>query len=120
MRTLARTISPLPLWGKIEHTAADNGLDWHSLVDHSTDVAACMEVLLRILTIQQRLATLAEQEQDAVPELWIPRIAVHAFLHDLGKANRGFHRERDSELGAITARVRSASLAHLPSLMTWT
>jgi hypothetical protein len=46
MPTLDRSASPLPLWGKLERTDADTGIGWHSLVDHSADVAACMEAML--------------------------------------------------------------------------
>jgi CRISPR-associated endonuclease/helicase Cas3 len=90
MAPLDRALSPLPLWGKLERTDADTGLGWHSLVDHSADVAACMEALLRLPTVQSRLAALAGV--DALPAVWLSRIAAHTFLHDLGKANRGFRR----------------------------
>ena len=79
---------PPPLWGKLERTDADTDVGWHSLVDHSADVAACMEALLGLPTLQRRLAALAGVE--ALPPVWLHRISAHAFLHDLGKANRGF------------------------------
>ena len=88
MAAIDRTISPVPLWAKLERTDADTGLSWHSLVDHSADVAACMEALLRLPTIQSRLATLAAR--DNLPSIWLSRVSAHAFLHDFGKANRGF------------------------------
>lgn len=88
MAAIDRAISPLPLWGKLERTDADTGLGWHSLVDHSADVAACMEALLRLPTIQSRLGALSGREK--LPPVLLPRLAAHAFLHDLGKANRGF------------------------------
>jgi hypothetical protein len=88
MTTLDRATTPLPLWGKPERTDADIGLGWHSLVDHSADVAACMEALLRLPLVQRRLAALAGI--DKLPSVWLARIAAHTFLHDLGKANRGF------------------------------
>ncbi len=81
MAAIDRTITRLPLWGKLERTDADTGLSWHSLVDHSADVAACMEALLGLPTIQSRLATLAGR--DKLPPIWLPRLAAHAFLHDL-------------------------------------
>jgi CRISPR-associated endonuclease/helicase Cas3 len=130
MGTLARTVSPLPLWGKIEHTAADDGLHWHSLVDHSADVAACMTALLQLPLVQRRLAMLAGFE--ALPAVWLPRIAAHTFLHDLGKANRGFRKRlrKDAPLiGHIreavallrTESLRQQLLAALPieEMMEW-
>jgi hypothetical protein len=56
MAPLDRGISPLPLWAKLERTDADTGVGWHSLADHSADVAACIEALLRLGTVQRRLA----------------------------------------------------------------
>ena len=56
MTLLDRSVVPLPLWAKLERTDAETGLSWHSLVDHSIDVAACMEALLAIPTIAARLA----------------------------------------------------------------
>ena len=88
MPTLDRAKSSAPLWGKLERTDAAVGLGWHSLVDHSADVAACMEGLLKLPVVRRRLARLAAVE--TVPAVWIQRIAAHTFLHDLGKANRGF------------------------------
>jgi CRISPR-associated endonuclease/helicase Cas3 len=69
---------------------ADTGISWHSLVDHSADVAACMEALLHLPTVQNRLAALSAV--DDMPAVWLPRICAHTFLHDLGKANAGFRR----------------------------
>ena len=88
MKLLDRSVEPLPLWAKLERSDAETGLGWHSLVDHSADVAACMEALLTLPLVQSRLAALAGVER--LPDVWVPRIASHAFLHDLGKANRGF------------------------------
>jgi CRISPR-associated endonuclease/helicase Cas3 len=90
MAALDRTSATLPLWGKLERTDADTGISWHSLVDHSADVAACMEALLHLPTVQNRLSSLAGV--DDLPAMWLPRIAAHVFLHDLGKANCGFRR----------------------------
>src|SRR5262249_10995330 len=81
MTLLSRDPSPLPLWAKLERTDADKELGWHSLVDHSADVAACMEALLHLPTIQNRLAVLSGI--DRLPAIWVPRIAAYAFLHDL-------------------------------------
>src|ERR1051325_809536 len=82
-------------WGKLsrDQTGAVNG--WHSLVDHSADVAACFEALITIPTISSRLARLADM--DSLPAIWISRLATCAFLHDLGKANAGFQARWNNE-----------------------
>ena len=63
MKLLDRSVVPLPLWAKLERSDAETGLGWHSLVDHSADVAACMEALLNLPLVQSRLAALAGVER---------------------------------------------------------
>ncbi|AWN40504.1 hypothetical protein DK389_08130 [Methylobacterium durans] len=86
----------ISLWAKLQR--GDEGIAaWHSLVGHSADVAAVVEALLQIPTLQQRLATTAGwRELDPVT---ITRLAALSFLHDIGKANRGF--QARLELGAL-------------------
>jgi CRISPR-associated endonuclease/helicase Cas3 len=57
------------------------------LPDHSADVAAVLEALLRVPTIIDRLARLAGERLSGES---LARLAALAFLHDIGKANRGF------------------------------
>jgi HD domain len=78
MTLLDRSVVPLPLWAKLERTDAETDLSWHSLVDHSADVAACMETLLALPLVQSRLAALAGVER--LPDVWVPRIAAHVFF----------------------------------------
>nr|UXE45524.1 hypothetical protein Hi04_10k_c4997_00008 [uncultured bacterium] len=81
------------LWAKLERDPTGRIIGWHSLVDHSADVAAVLAALLDQPTINQRLATAAGwQELDTVT---CARLAALAFLHDIGKANRGFQRRVD-------------------------
>jgi CRISPR-associated endonuclease/helicase Cas3 len=105
MPTLDRAMSSPPLWGKLERTDAAAGLGWHSLVDHSADVAACMEGMLKLPVVQRRLARLAGVE--TLPAVWLARIAAHTFLRDLGKANRGF-RKRLRKDAAQVGHIREA------------
>ena len=77
MTLLDRSVVPLPLLAKLERTDRETDLSWHSLVDHSADVAAGMETLLALPLVQSRLAALAGVER--LPDVWVPRIAAHRF-----------------------------------------
>lgn len=63
-------------------------VDWHPLVAHSAEVAACLEMLLRHTMIGTRMAYL--MGQDALMETQIQRFGALAVLHDAGKVNQGF------------------------------
>ena len=76
-----------PLWAKLERDAAGQITGWHSLVDHSADVAAVLQSLLEVPVIADRFSRLAGRSLDRVTVL---RLAALSFLHDAGKANRGF------------------------------
>ena len=58
------------------------------LIDHSADVAAGVEALLAQPTLNRRLARAAGLTE--LDETACARLAAIAFLHDIGKANRGF------------------------------
>lgn len=77
------------LWAKL----SDDRRLWLSLIDHSADVAAVFEAILRVPTVSARLARLAKVR--ALPETWRARLCVHVALHDFGKANHGFQARRD-------------------------
>jgi len=82
------------LWAKLAKAEADHpGRLWLSLVDHSGDVAAVFEAILRVPTVVRRLAALAGSS--SVPTIWGPRLSAYVALHDFGKANRGFQARRD-------------------------
>lgn len=77
------------LWAKLEKSEVDfPGRRWLSLPDHSADVAAVFEAILRVPLITHRLAALAGRHD--FPTIWRPRLCAHVALHDFGKANRGF------------------------------
>src|ERR1700735_1188662 len=83
------------LWAKLKWDCSQRIMGWHSLVDHSCDVAAVIAALLAQPTINQRLAAAAGRtELDAVI---CARLAALSFLHDIGKANRGFRRRVDPQ-----------------------
>jgi CRISPR-associated endonuclease/helicase Cas3 len=69
------------------------------LTDHSADVAAIAESLMQLPMLAMRLARLAGL--DALHPVQVARLAAIAFLHDIGKANRGFRSRIDpAERGA--------------------
>lgn len=69
-------------WGKLSE---DGGK--HPLIAHMLDVSACFAGLAKVNSVRRSLECVADRvltEQDMV------RLAVLAFLHDIGKANAGF------------------------------
>src|SRR5690349_2721275 len=101
LRTLAMTSPPafrtvIPahwLWAKLHRDSAQQVVGWHSLVDHSADVAAVIAALLEQPTINRRLAQTAGRH--VLDSRTCVRLAALAFLHDIGKANRGFRKRID-------------------------
>lgn len=81
------SFNSVPLWAKLRRGPDGSVSAWHSLPDHSADVAAVLEALIELPTITDRLARLGGQPLDATTRC---RLAALAFLHDIGKANRGF------------------------------
>jgi CRISPR-associated endonuclease/helicase Cas3 len=75
------------IWAKLKMDNSGQVITWHSLVDHSADVAAVLEALFAVPVIAARLARLAGGD---LTEVTIARLCALAFLHDIGKANRGF------------------------------
>jgi CRISPR-associated endonuclease/helicase Cas3 len=75
------------LWAKLKRDDTGRVDRWHSLVDHSADVAAVVEALFQVPVIAARLARLAGGD---LARVTIARLCALAFLHDIGKANRGF------------------------------
>lgn len=74
-------------WGKRRSTDGNIETDRLGLIEHSIDVAAVFESLVSVPLICRRLETLAKTR---LTETLIARLAVLAFLHDLGKASVGF------------------------------
>lgn len=73
-------------WGKLERLIS-GAVETHSLVDHMTDVAAVMHRLIFLPAVNRALEQAAGRSLDDTDRA---RLAVLAFLHDIGKANVGF------------------------------
>jgi CRISPR-associated endonuclease/helicase Cas3 len=86
------------LWAKLKRKSGTID-SWHSLIDHSADVAAVMEALLTQPTIRRRLAHTAGLSD--LDNVTCSRLAALAFLHDIGKANRGFRARIDPKAQPI-------------------
>lgn len=86
-------ITARDLWAKLGRDDQRNITSWHSLVHHSADVAAVLLALLQQPTIAARLARLAGR--DTLDMVTRERLGALAFLHDIGKANRGFRARVD-------------------------
>ncbi|MEZ4450871.1 MAG: CRISPR-associated endonuclease Cas3'' [Nannocystaceae bacterium] len=80
-------------WGKLSGDGPTR--EWHPLLDHCADVAACCEALLSQTLLGERLSALGGV--GALDEAHIARLGVLAALHDLGKYNAGFQRKADDE-----------------------
>ena len=86
-------ITAQALWAKLARDGEGSVTSWHSLVHHSADVAAVLLALLDQPTIASRLARLAGR--DTLDSITRERLGALAFLHDIGKANRGFRARVD-------------------------
>lgn len=80
--------TPNTFWAKLERDVDGQVADWHPLLAHSADVAACFEALLRESVLSRRLARLVGWED--LDEAHIARLSVMAAIHDAGKVNQGF------------------------------
>ncbi len=86
-------------WGKLSITEGQPR-EWHPLLHHCADVAACAEVLLSTTLLGERLAHLGRIA--ALDDVQIARLAVLAALHDIGKFNRGFQAKCGDLPGELT------------------
>lgn len=78
-------------WGKLNPRTPGQFTEWHPLTDHMADVAACWLALARCRAIRRALERAAGR---ALSEVDLARLAVLAFLHDIGKANAAFQAKR--------------------------
>jgi len=88
-----------PIWAKLARAGQSLPHAWHTLIDHSADVAAVFGAMLRVPVVNARLAALAGESR--LPEVWLNRLAVYAALHDFGKANSGFQARWHADAPAI-------------------
>ncbi len=75
-----------------------------SLIDHSADVAAVMEALLRLPTINRRLARLAERDAP-FDEVTSQRLCALVAVHDIGKVNNGFQNRIHDRTGKQAGHI---------------
>lgn len=87
----AASLQPNFAWGKLDSRTAGQFTTWHPLIDHMADVAACWLALARCRSTRRALERAAGR---ALSEVDLARLAVLAFLHDLGKANASFQARR--------------------------
>ncbi|MDE0104386.1 MAG: CRISPR-associated helicase Cas3' [Bryobacterales bacterium] len=81
-------------WAKSARGRGGPPSGWLSLVDHSIDVTAVAEALLRLPTVRSRLEALAGR---ALDDTDTARLCFLAGLHDAGKVNHGFQAKLRSE-----------------------
>ncbi|WP_459830389.1 CRISPR-associated helicase Cas3' [Hydrogenophilus islandicus] len=94
-----------PAWGKWDATAGRG----HPLVDHCLDVAVVFRALLELPHVARGLGALTESQK--------ARLAVLAFLHDLGKCNWGFQAKADPNARETAGHLLEAvALLYEPEL----
>ena len=117
-------------WGKLRRANLQDRtspvMEWHPLIDHCADVAACLVVLLGWRAdgaflptlLNHRLARLGGMEQLDVVQ--VARLGVLAALHDVGKFNHGFQAKAEPD-GGFAGHVSEALtlLAEGPGTTEW-
>ena len=98
--------APTGFWGKLQKDGERVRM-WHPLVDHSADVAACCDALLRRTVLRSRLARLGGQ--DDLDDVQIARLCVLASLHDIGKFNLGFQNKAIAHPPFVAGHVQEVA-----------
>ena len=89
-------------WAKLQRDEKSNAITaWHSIEDHSADVAACFEVLLKHTILGRRLAKISGR--GSFCDVQQQRMCVFAALHDVGKFNNGFQNKQFDDRRKPTA-----------------
>ena len=96
-------------WGKLQRDEDGVPTARLGLAEHSMDVAATFEALLALPTVAARLQTLTRTPLDATVG---SRLAVFAFLHDIGKTSVGFQSKALPEQEARTLLRRRGIELH--------
>jgi CRISPR-associated endonuclease/helicase Cas3 len=106
---------PTTFWGKARPYRGEVE-EWHPLVHHCADVAACFHELITLPTWKDRVRAVTNQELNAVH---IARLSVLAALHDVGKYNRGFQYRiipgNDTSAGHVREAVAFLEPNHYPA-----
>ncbi len=92
----------IAFWGKLNLSAT---LRVHPLADHCLDVAVVFSELLHQPRIRQALQATTPT---AVTDVHVSRLAVVAFLHDVGKCNWGFQAKRSPDVKETAGHVLEA------------
>lgn len=104
-------MQPWVFWGKLDRDL--NSAALHPLVDHCVDVAAVFRQLAELPPFSKRLFA----AQDAPDLSHCDRLAVVAFLHDIGKCNWGFQAKADPKATRVAGHVTEAvALLYDPSV----
>jgi CRISPR-associated endonuclease/helicase Cas3 len=98
--------APTVPWGKLQKDDDGTVVEWHPLVAHCADVAACAEALLRNTILGSRIATLAGVE--GLSETDIHRLCWLSVVHDFGKFNHGFQRKALAKPKQVAGHVGEA------------
>ena len=99
--------SAIRLWGKLKRATSEGEIDdWLSLADHCIDVASVFFCLCQQPTIQRSLSLTVGR---ALSEIDIQRLAVLAFLHDIGKCNHGFQAKAQQSSPRTAGHVKELS-----------
>lgn len=106
---------PIRLWGKLRQDVDGVVVGWLPLVDHCIDVASVFRSLCRQKAIARALNRAAGRKLSKTD---VDRLAVFAFLHDLGKCNHGFQAKRLFDgIGLTAGHVKELNaLLALPAL----
>lgn len=102
------------VWGKLRKDPDGRVLDFLPLADHCTDVACVFERLCELPAIRRTLESATAQRLNRVH---LQRLAVVAFLHDVGKCNHGFQAKALLDPARTAGHVRElAALIYDPDL----
>ncbi len=90
-------------WGKLRVDRSTGRITaWLPLSSHCLDVATVSRRLIEQSVIHQRLRTVLGE---SLSPIQLDRLAVFAFLHDLGKCNAGFQAKKDSRSREVAGHV---------------
>ena len=105
----------LRYWGKAKPQAS-SGPQWHPLVYHSLDVAACGRTLLEADAERRRsLARLSSLGEEALLA-WLSFLLA---IHDLGKFSDGFQNLQPDLLQALQGRATRANYDERHDTLGW-
>lgn len=99
--------SPPGLWGKLRQADDGTVLGWLPLEHHCTDVAAVFRGLCELPGPRRALERACGV---ALTSAHLDRFAVLAFLHDIGKCNRGFQSKAVQTVSLKAGHIRELAL----------